>query len=78
MRSPVSMNCCSPQQEALLFSSSGSSTFGCLCMLGLFLVHRFRVKLKRVLLHLLACTKAVCQAVAVLLATPATGVDTGR
>lgn len=45
-RSPVGMNCCSPQQEALLFGSSGSSMFGWLYMLGLFLVHQFRVKLK--------------------------------
>ena len=78
MQSPVGMNCCSPQQETLLFSSSGSSTFGCLHMLDLFLVHQFRVKLKHAHLQLLVSTQAVCQVVAVLLATPATGGEMGR
>lgn len=58
MRSPRGMNCCSPQQEALLFSSSGSSKFECLDMSDFVLVHQLRVK--RGLLQLLAPTWAVC------------------
>lgn len=78
MWSPVGMNCCSPQQEALLFSSSGSSTFGCLYMLDSFLVHGFRMKLKYAHFQLLASTQAVSQVVAVPLAPLTAGGEMGR
>lgn len=67
IQSPVGMNCCRLQQEALLFSSRGSSMFGALYMLDLFLVHWSRVKLKHAHPQLLTPTQRVCQLVVVCL-----------